>query len=113
MSEANGSPGSARRRIAVELTPQAIEGIAVRVASLLREAQPGAVAEPPRLITAGELAHQLRVQRPWVYRHRELLGGRRIGTGPRAPWRFELDAATRALERLRMAEDAGAEQRCA
>jgi len=110
VSEAQTGQAAARRRIAVELTPQAIEGIAVRVAALLREAEPDAVAEQPRLITAGELAHQLRVQRPWVYRHRELLGGRRIGTGPRAPWRFELDAARKALERLQVAAHAGAER---
>jgi len=110
VSEAQTGQAAARRRIAVELTPQAIEGIAVRVAALLREAEPDAVVEAPRLITAGELAHQLRVQRPWVYRHRELLGGRRIGTGPRAPWRFELDTARKALERLQMAAHAGADR---
>ena len=98
MIEMNGNQAIARRRIAVELTPQAIEGIAMRVAALLREEEPGAGAAQPQLITAGELAHQLRVQRPWVYRHRELLGGRRIGQGPRAPWRFELDTARKALE---------------
>ena len=107
MSNTNGTQAGARPRIAVELTPQAIEGIAVRVAALLREAQPDAVPDRPRLITAGELAYQLRVQRPWVYRHRELLGGRRIGSGPRAPWRFDLDTATKALERLRVANGTG------
>ena len=107
MSAPNGSPVGGKRRIAVELTPQAIEGIAARVAALLREAETDACVEQPRLITAGELAHQLRVQRPWVYRHRELLGGRRIGPGPRAPWRFELDTATKALELRRSAQEQG------
>jgi hypothetical protein len=106
MSEA-GAAG-AQRRIAVELTPQAIEGIAVRVAALLRAAEPDDAAEQPRLITAGELAHQLRVQRPWIYRHRELLGGRRMGVGPRAPWRFELDTARKALELCRNSRAPGA-----
>jgi len=45
------------------------------------------------------LAHRLRVQRPWIYKHRHLLGGQRIGDGPKAPWRFDLDTATQALGR--------------
>jgi hypothetical protein len=80
--------------IAVDLTPQAVEQVAVRVAQLLRERQ-GA----PQLLSAGELARELRVERPWVYRHRELLGGLRIGSGPKAQWRFERQTAIEALRR--------------
>jgi hypothetical protein len=83
-------------RVAVDLSPQAVEQVAARVRALLaeREAQ-----GEPELICAGELARRLRVERPWVYRHRELLGGLRIGSGPKAPWRFEYRAAVEALRR--------------
>lgn len=80
--------------VAVDLTPQAVEQVAVRVAQLLRERQ-GA----PQLLSAGELARELRVERPWVYRHRALLGGLRIGSGPKAQWRFERQTAIEALQR--------------
>jgi hypothetical protein len=84
------------RRVSVELTPQAVEQVAARVAQLLgnRQEQPA-----PKLVSAGELAHYLRVERPWVYKHRHLLGGKRIGAGPRARWRFELEEAMEAFTR--------------
>lgn len=83
------------RRIAVDLTPQAVEQVAARVAQLLeRQGR----ETPPELLTAGELAHQLRVERPWVYKHRHQLGGQRIGDGPKAPWRFDLQTAVQAFK---------------
>jgi hypothetical protein len=82
------------RRIAVDLTPQAVEQVAHRVAQLLGDERQQA---EPRLLSAGELARYLRVERPWIYKHRHLLGGQRIGDGPKAPWRFELDTARRRL----------------
>ncbi len=92
--------GAISRQVTVALTPEAVEQIASRVAQLLaqREAR-------PELITAGELARELRVERPWIYKHRHLLGGQRIGDGPKAQWRFELDTAKRALERHTEARD--------
>jgi hypothetical protein len=89
--------GAAARRVAVDLTPEAVDKIAIRVAALLRG---GSTKQAPELISAGELARRLRVERPWVYRHRELLGGMRIGVGPKAPWRFEYETAVEALRRL-------------
>jgi hypothetical protein len=83
-------------RVAVDLSPQAVERVAARVAELLGE---GEAQDGPELICAGELARRLRVERPWVYRHRELLGGLRIGAGPKAPWRFEYRVAVEALRR--------------
>ena len=65
-------------RVAVDLSPQSVERISVRVAQLLGQRAPQDELE---LISAGELARRLRVERPWVYRHRELLGGLRIGDG--------------------------------
>jgi hypothetical protein len=91
--------GVAARRVAVDLTPQAVEQVAQRVTQLLaaRDSQ-----ERPELLSAGELARELRVERPWVYKHRHLLGGERLGDGPKAPWRFELETARRELARQRL-----------
>jgi hypothetical protein len=83
-------------QVTVELTGQAVERIAARVVQLLGER---GSQEELELICAGELARRLRVERPWVYRHRALLGGLRIGTGPKAPWRFEYRVAVEALRR--------------
>jgi hypothetical protein len=91
------------RRVAVDLTPQAVEQIAQRVTHLLQHKH---LQAQPELITAGELARRLRVQRPWIYKHRHLLGGQRIGDGPKAPWRFDLETATQALERHQAAQHA-------
>lgn len=87
--------GAMARRVAVDLTPQAVEQIANRVAYRLR----GEQHSEPQLISAGELARYLGVQRPWIYKHRHLLGGQRIGDGPKAPWRFDRKVALQALER--------------
>jgi hypothetical protein len=94
---------AAPRRVAVDLTPQAVEQVAQRVAQLLQHKQ---LQQQPELITAGELARRLRVQRPWIYKHRHLLGGQRIGDGPKGPWRFDLETAKRALARHQAAKHA-------
>jgi DNA-binding CsgD family transcriptional regulator len=46
-----------------------------------------------RLVDAATVAAELGLTRATVYQHAERLGGRRIGDGPRARWRFDLDAA--------------------
>ena len=89
--------GAPARHVAVDLSPQAVERIATQVVQLLGER---ASHQEPELLSAGELARRLRVERPWVYRHRELLGGLRIGTGPKAPWRFDYETAIEALRGL-------------
>jgi hypothetical protein len=96
------------RRIAVDLTPQAVEQVAHRVTQLLGDERQQA---EPRLLSAGELAQYLRVERPWIYKHRHLLGGQRIGDGPKAPWRFELDTAIQALKRNTTPQDTDAGSR--
>jgi len=95
--------GAMTRRVSVDLTPQAVEQVAQRVAQLLRQTP----QRTPELLSAGELARHLRVERPWIYKHRHLLGGQRIGDGPKAPWRFDLETATQALGHHREAHDAG------
>jgi hypothetical protein len=92
------------RNVIVDLTPQTVEQIAQRVTQLLRHSES---SRTPALLSAGELARHLRVQRPWVYKHRHLLGGQRIGEGPKAPWRFDLETATRALARHRAGRAGG------
>lgn len=98
--------GAISRQVTVCLTPETVEQIANRVAQLLRETEQ---QHRPELLTAGELAHELRVERPWVYKHRHLLGGQRISDGPKAPWRFELEMAKRALARHDAARDTNGE----
>jgi hypothetical protein len=90
--------GAAPRRVEVNLGPQAVEQVAQRVAQLLRQEE---AQREPKLLTAGELARELRVERPWIYKHRQLLGGQRIGVGPKAQWRFDLETAKAALARHR------------
>lgn len=85
----------APRRVEVDLSPKAMERIAAKVAQLLAESEHHGA---PKLISAGELALRLGVERPWVYRHRHLLGGIRMGAGPKAPWRFEYGKAVAALQ---------------
>ena len=94
------------RRVQVDLTPQAVEQVAQRVTQLLRQTE----QRTPELVSAGELARHLRVQRPWIYKNRHLLGGQRIGDGPKAPWRFDLDTAKQALQRHQAAQHANGGQ---
>jgi hypothetical protein len=92
---------AAAQRIAVELTPQAVEQIASRVAQLLRHHQPPADASPasePGWMTAKELAAHLKLNPAWVYEHADELGAIRTGTGPKARIRFDLHTATQALK---------------
>jgi hypothetical protein len=95
---------AAPRRVEVDLSPQATERIAARVSQLLAERKD---EETPKLISAGELALRLGVERPWVYRHRHLLGGIRMGAGPKAPWRFDYVAAIEAMLDLQSGPDSG------
>lgn len=59
------------------------EVAARRTLQLLRNE--GLVGE---MLTAAEVAARLKVERAWVYRHREELGSVRLGAGPNAPIRF-------------------------
>jgi hypothetical protein len=96
--------GAAPPRVAVDLSPQAVERVSVRVVQLLQQRAPQG---EPELLSAGELARRLRVERPWVYRNRALLGGLRIGEGPKSPWRFEYRTALEALRRRQVERGVG------
>ncbi len=87
------------RRAAAELTPQAIEQIAQRVAALLHQRSD---EQPLRQVSAGlvdasELARHLGVTRTWVYEHSNQLGAIRLGDGAKARLRFDLAVATAAV----------------
>lgn len=63
----------------------------------------GVVKEPSAtfaLVGARELAAELGVSVDYVYAHARELGGVRLGTGPKARIRFDLDRARQTLERL-------------
>lgn len=98
------TPWARVRRAAAELTPEAIEQIAKRVAQLLQHERAGAeqVSETTAcLMDAGQVARRLGLTRAWVYQHADELGAIRVGTGPRARLRFDLDTVTTALGSLR------------
>ena len=50
------------------------------------------------LVGARQLARELGVSLDYVYAHVEELGGMRLGSGPKAHIRFDLDRARSALE---------------
>lgn len=50
------------------------------------------------LVDARELAEQLGVSIDYVYAHATQLGAMRLGSGPKARIRFDLDRARQALE---------------
>jgi hypothetical protein len=96
------------RRAAAELTPDAIEQVAQRVAQLLRHEQPLAVGAqddtppaPAHLLTAEQLARHLGLNRAWVYEHAAELGAIQLGDGPRPRLRFDAQLAARALQARR------------
>jgi hypothetical protein len=91
-----------RRAEACDLTPEAVELVARRVVALLdaREVGRGTGAEEQpagegdrRLLDPVALAAQLGLTRAWVYEHAEELGVIRVGNGPRARLRFDLERA--------------------
>jgi hypothetical protein len=70
----------------VTLDAEDIEAIAHRVAQLV-SAQPSGVV----YVDARGLAERLGVERSWVYAHARELGGVRLGEGPRARLRFDIE----------------------
>ena len=96
------------RSAAAELTPDAIEQVAQRVAQLLRHEQPApadahdaARPAPSRLLTAEQLARHLGLNRAWVYEHAAELGAIQLGDGPRPRLRFDAQLAAQALQARR------------
>jgi hypothetical protein len=91
--------GSAADTAIVErmLTDGDVEAIAEATAARLAEivsASPGTFA----LVDARQLARDLGVSLDYVYAHASELGAMRLGSGPKARIRFDLDRARQALE---------------
>ncbi|MGH2904135.1 MAG: hypothetical protein ACRDK7_11215 [Solirubrobacteraceae bacterium] len=93
------------RHAATELTPDAIEQVAQRVAQLLRHEQPPPAGAPQdthptgdQLLTAWQLAKRLGLTRAWVYEHANELGAIPIGDGPKPRLRFDPEVAKQALQ---------------
>lgn len=81
------------------LTPRElllVRTIAEHVADLLS----ADMATGRRLVSAAEVARELNVGRQWVYEHAEELGARRLGDGPRARLRFDLETVRAASDCL-------------
>ena len=93
--------GGMARQVAVDLTPQAVEQVAARVAALLQRQQQnqehGETSEPTGMLTVSQLAQHLHLHPAWVYEHADELGAIRIGQGPKARIRFDLYTAKEAL----------------
>src|SRR5256885_6052015 len=70
-----------------------VEAVAERVGELLR----GWLARLPQLLTPTQVARRFAVSRTWVYEHADELGAVRLGTGPRARLRFDLDRLAMAI----------------
>ena len=86
-----------------------VEAIAEATAARLAEivsAAPGSFA----LVDARQLARDLGVSLDYVYAHATELGAMRLGTGPKARIRFDLDRARHALE-TRVARSNGRRRR--
>ncbi|WP_037497651.1 hypothetical protein [Solirubrobacter soli] len=75
------------------LDPDDIEAVARRVAELLRAST--SATEP--LVDAAELARILGVDRDWVYAHARRLGAVRLGDGPKARLRFDIERVRATL----------------
>ena len=77
----------------MQLDAEDIDAVAARVVQLLRE-QPH---EPRGYVDAATLARALSVERTWVYLRARELGALRLGDGPKARLRFDLERARAAL----------------
>jgi hypothetical protein len=86
------------RRAATELTGEAIEQIAQRVAELLRDPiEDGKGGRGAELLSAAAVARRLGVSRDWVYEHANELGALSLGDGSKPRLRFDPETVNRVL----------------
>jgi hypothetical protein len=89
------------RRAMQEMSPDAIEQIAQRVAQLLRH-EPESLADgqskSPELIDAEELAKCFGLTRAWVYENAGKLGAIPLSDGPRPRLRFDPETVAEVLK---------------
>jgi hypothetical protein len=97
MSQPNNERALDAAAVERVLTDGDVEAIAEATATRLAEivsAAPGTFA----LVDARQLARDLGVSLDYVYAHATELGAMRLGSGPKARIRFDLDRAREALE---------------
>src|SRR4051812_23767844 len=75
------------------LDDEDVEAIAQRVADLLQPAGP-----ERGWVRVEEVCRRFGVSQAWVYAHSAELGGIRLGTGPKARLRFDLERCRVAIE---------------
>ena len=92
----------------VRLPDDQLDQLAALVAARLQglTATASAPERQQGLVSAAELASALGVSRQTVYGAAAELGGVRVGTGPRARWRFDLDDARERMRCLHSREPA-------
>ena len=99
------------RQVAVDLTPQAVEQVAARVAQLIdrqhRAHDQERAEDNVGLLTVAKLAKYLDLNPAYVYEHADDLGAIRIGDGPKARIRFDLHTANAALTKLQATREPG------
>lgn len=81
-----------RRGRLVAFDVEEIEAVGEHIAELVVSSRPKV-----GLIDARDLAEELGVARDWVYANAERLGGVRLGNGPRARLRFDMEKTREAL----------------
>jgi hypothetical protein len=74
-----------------------VDAVALRVVELLDERALRPREPHDQLVDAQGLADALGVARSFVYRHSGMLGAVRLGDGPRAPVRFDIETAREAI----------------
>src|ERR1019366_5828947 len=84
-ADGQGDNGTSAKTVREQLM---VDAIAERVVELLSADD---VSAGPSLVSAAEVARELNAGRQWVYEHAEQLGARRLGDGPRARLRFDLE----------------------
>lgn len=82
-----------------------VDAVAERLAEVARSARP-----VDAFVDAQHLADELGVDRGWVYANAERLGAMRLGTGPRARLRFDVERAQEALTATSVRDDASGDK---
>ena len=99
-------------RVVMELSPQAVEQVARRVAQLLHRQQENQqhaeTGEPVGMVTVAEFAAYYKLSPAWVYEHSDELEATRIGSGPKARIRLDFQTAKAALARLNASSESAA-----
>lgn len=73
--------------------PTLADAIARRVVEMLHEQQEQPDYRAPAIATTQELCKELRIERTYAYAHREALGARKLGDGPKARLRWDMETA--------------------